>query len=49
MGLAVRQLHLGYARVYPKASGLSYNEINNNKETVVEKKHKGLWRQNSLD
>jgi len=30
--------------VYPKVSGLSRN-----KQTLVEKQHKGLWHQNSLD
>jgi len=37
-------------RVYPKVSGLSYNEIKiNSNNKLVEKQDKGLWRQNSLD
>jgi hypothetical protein len=31
-------------RVYPKVSGLSHNEIKK-QQTLVEKQHKGLWRQ----
>jgi hypothetical protein len=39
-----------YMRVYPKVSGLSHNKIYAyNNKTLVEKQHKGLWRQNSLD
>jgi hypothetical protein len=37
-----------FPRVYPKVSGLSHNEINTNNK-LVEKQHKVLWRQNSLD
>jgi hypothetical protein len=34
-------------RVCPKVSGLSRQR--NKQQTLVEKQHKGLWRQNSLD
>jgi hypothetical protein len=36
--------------VYPKVSGQIHNEIYAyNNKPLVEKQHKGLWRQNSLD
>jgi hypothetical protein len=38
----------GYKRVYPKVSGLSRLR-NKEQQTLVEKQHKGLWRQNSLE
>jgi len=39
-------------RVYPKVSGLSRlrnTRIRLQQQTIVEKQHKELWRQNSLD
>jgi hypothetical protein len=37
-------------RVYPKVSGLGRDQnIRLQQQTLVEKQHKGLWRQNSLD
>jgi len=48
--------HSGYledryhTKVYPKVSGLSHNEIYGlSLVLLVEKQHKGLWRQNLLD
>jgi hypothetical protein len=35
-------------KVYPKVSGLSQQQ-NKQQQTLVEKQHKGLWQQNSLD
>jgi hypothetical protein len=38
--------------MYPKVSGLSHKEKQQQQQqqsTIVEKQHKGLWRQNSLD
>jgi len=36
-------------RVYPNVSGLSrYRSIRLQQWALVEKQHKGLWRQNSL-
>jgi hypothetical protein len=40
--------HKDDTRVYPKVSGLSHNEIYAYRLLLVEKQHKGLWRQNSL-
>jgi hypothetical protein len=46
-----------YTKVYPKVSGLSQQrkqqqqqqQQRQQQQTLVEKRHKGLWRQNSLD
>jgi hypothetical protein len=37
--------------MYPKVSGLSPqgNQQQQQQQTLFEKQHKGLWRQNSLD
>jgi hypothetical protein len=47
-----REVRIGrkHRRAYPKVSGLSHNEIKQQQQqTLVEKQHKGLQRQNSLD
>jgi hypothetical protein len=39
-----------HMRVYPKDSGLSQQQQQQQQQqTLVEKQHKVLWRQNSLD
>jgi hypothetical protein len=48
--MKIHQLDTDDTRVYPKVSGLS-RELNIRLPLtlLVEKQHKGLWRQNSLD
>jgi hypothetical protein len=49
IGVSVRTCPI---RVHPKVSGLSQQrnkQQQQQKQTLIEKQHKGLWRQNSLD
>jgi hypothetical protein len=47
--IGLRMQEMASMRVYPKVFGLSRKRNKQQQQTFVEKQHKGLWRQNSLN